>query len=926
MNQGPEQTPLAAGPGAYTRILQVFAMRPGEVERALLAFLYLFFIIGSYLLIKAIRNSLFISEFGAMKLPYVMLGIALLAGAFASVYIRLAKGRDTAQVIAWSLFFFAANVLLFWWLALEGHSWLYPVIYLWAGLFGVIAPTQVWTLANELFTTREAKRLFGVVGSGGILGGFVGGWLAAKLAPMIGTTHLMLVVVAMLILAALTVERLARLRRGGQAAVAGPPAPRNLTQSLKVISRSSHLRLMAGLVFVSALATTSVDFQFSVIAEQSISERDKLTAFFGAVYGTVSLVAFLLQLVLTSRVLAFFGVGFAILLLPFSLIFGTATLFLTGSLAAGVFLKGSDGALKHSLDRSCRELMYLPVPARIKLHAKSTIDTVMDRLGDGSAGALQLLITAGLGLGLSGSLAANFFVIGVWVVLARQLKHEYIGQLRSALKRPRSSPVYESIDDADSRSTLQQVLRSGSEAEQLGALEWISVNGVELEEQLLLELSRDATSPAVRRAALGIILSHAESEFPDELMSGLEEEGQSVLVSAIDLVTESDTQRSQEKLEALLDSAGDTTRLTLVAFMLRRMGPEFEPFARGVFDRLLAPEAPTHARVAAAHALGLLPRESSLCDRLAPLLDDGDLAVAVAAVETAGSSGRDDLVPQLIELLARPRLRVAARGSLRVLGAMATDSLIAHLAERSRPSAERRQIPLILAHTAIPASIEALVEGIGDEDYTVARASVAALHRMRKSSAGLEVLNARHVSRAVLDRVKRHVELRAAVVALGKPATDARPTHAWLLDALHEEQAAILDSVFMLLATGHAGQDIGRTWLALRYGSPVDRANAVELLDNLLPNAFKKQIVAMLEESNGMRPHDRGQAFTREQALERLVRWPNPWIAACAWAHARETPSPELEGAARIAGESADPLLREEAAAYLAAMPAGDTR
>ena len=82
---------------AYLRLLGLFAMQPGEVARALLTFTYLFLIIAAYLMLKAIRNALFISEFGAMKLPYVMIGIAVLAGLFAAVYIRLARRLHDAQ-------------------------------------------------------------------------------------------------------------------------------------------------------------------------------------------------------------------------------------------------------------------------------------------------------------------------------------------------------------------------------------------------------------------------------------------------------------------------------------------------------------------------------------------------------------------------------------------------------------------------------------------------------------------------------------------------------------------------------------------------------------------------------------------------------------------------------------------------------------
>ena len=63
------------------------------------------------------------------------------------------------------------------------------MFYIWVGILGVIAPTQVWTLANYLLTTREAKRIFGLVGAGGISGWIFSGLLAEKLAKTEGPRH-----------------------------------------------------------------------------------------------------------------------------------------------------------------------------------------------------------------------------------------------------------------------------------------------------------------------------------------------------------------------------------------------------------------------------------------------------------------------------------------------------------------------------------------------------------------------------------------------------------------------------------------------------------------------------------------------------------------------------------------------------------------
>ena len=55
-----------------------------------------------------------------------------------------------------------------------------------------------WTLANFVLTTREAKRLFGLVGSGGILGGIFGGFLSNSLADRLGTESLLAVLAVFL--------------------------------------------------------------------------------------------------------------------------------------------------------------------------------------------------------------------------------------------------------------------------------------------------------------------------------------------------------------------------------------------------------------------------------------------------------------------------------------------------------------------------------------------------------------------------------------------------------------------------------------------------------------------------------------------------------------------------------------------------------
>ena len=85
----------------------------------------------------------------------------------------IARRVHLRNLLVGSMLFFASNCAVFWVLAhYDSHlAWLFPAFYIWVKIFGVLVPTQIWTLANYVLTTREAKRVFGMVGGGGVAGG-----------------------------------------------------------------------------------------------------------------------------------------------------------------------------------------------------------------------------------------------------------------------------------------------------------------------------------------------------------------------------------------------------------------------------------------------------------------------------------------------------------------------------------------------------------------------------------------------------------------------------------------------------------------------------------------------------------------------------------------------------------------------------------
>src|SRR6202165_3168320 len=92
-------------------------LRPGELRRGLPLFAYLFLVLASYVVGKVARDSLFLSRFQAVQLPYADILTAVTVCVVIAVYIRIGRRSNLRNLLLGSLLLFASNCVLFWVLA-----------------------------------------------------------------------------------------------------------------------------------------------------------------------------------------------------------------------------------------------------------------------------------------------------------------------------------------------------------------------------------------------------------------------------------------------------------------------------------------------------------------------------------------------------------------------------------------------------------------------------------------------------------------------------------------------------------------------------------------------------------------------------------------------------------------------------------------
>jgi len=420
----------------FWNTLNPFDIRKGEGRKTLLMFLYFFFTIAVLYVLKPVRSSLFLEELGSHNLRYVYLGEGLFLLFVTWAYVQLAKILPKKIFFIGVLMVFISNLLLFWWFLRVKIPYLSAIFYVWVACFSITSVTQFWTLANDIYDPQEAKRLFGLIISGGSAGGVLGGLLTNLAVRWVHTEDLLLlssVLLAGCIFLILLLWGFVPTSSGASAPRG--PKPIEPQSTRKLFLTMPYLWMLAGVVLMAKVASTVVDNQFNAIVELYLMGKQAKTAFFGAFSAGLNIISFVLQLCATSLSLRFLGIGISLLLLPIGLTGASLLTFIYPVLWTGTFLKIFDGSVNYSVQQASKEVLYLPLSSGVRYRVKPVIDMLVYRASK-SVGGLLIILFAPLfsipneRVGILSVILAPFWIFLVW-----KMRSAYLLLLRDRLRK-----------------------------------------------------------------------------------------------------------------------------------------------------------------------------------------------------------------------------------------------------------------------------------------------------------------------------------------------------------------------------------------------------------------------------------------------------------------------------------------------------------
>jgi hypothetical protein len=333
--------------------------------------------------------------------------------------------------------FVASGLLLLaeWWLAERNPRTASVLVYLHVAALGSILISGFWSLVDEVFDPRSAKRGIGRIMGGATAGGLFGGLVAERLGAAAGVLSILPAIAGLHFVCAFLIPRFSHPSASVPGSFGALFARRHDDESgFSVLRRVGYLRSLALMVLLGNVAATLLDYIFKARATATFTDSAQLVRFFALFYTAVSVLTLAVQTGMTRRLLESIGIARTVAVRPMLVaVGGLVSLPVTGLLSVGV-VRALEMVVQSSLFRAGYELLFTPVVPSEKRRTKTIVDVGADRMGDIVGGALiRLVILLPVALVDHALVVLVILISLASILVARMLHGGYVRALERSL-------------------------------------------------------------------------------------------------------------------------------------------------------------------------------------------------------------------------------------------------------------------------------------------------------------------------------------------------------------------------------------------------------------------------------------------------------------------------------------------------------------
>ena len=286
-------------------------IRRNEHISVLYGFIYSFLIVSFFIISKSYRDSLFLNSFGREELSILYIINPIIIGLFVWFITYILDDFDLFKrsIIIHALVFIGSLLFL-----TNLNDSLIFIYYIFVDFQISMIAFLFWRSLSSSFSTRQAKRLYGIITSGGFLSALILVSTLSFITEYISQKNF-LIIFNILILACpiLTQRLISKSKIQKQKKIDNKKSNEPV---LKLIKNTYVLNIVS-IVFLFTIISVFIDYFFKVSSYDQFSDNPEyLTNYFAQFYSAASFLSFLVQLFISGYISNRFGISYSLLVLP----------------------------------------------------------------------------------------------------------------------------------------------------------------------------------------------------------------------------------------------------------------------------------------------------------------------------------------------------------------------------------------------------------------------------------------------------------------------------------------------------------------------------------------------------------------------------------------------------------------------------------
>jgi AAA family ATP:ADP antiporter len=770
------------------------------------------------------------------ELPFVYILTAIISIALGLLYTRFVETFSVQKLLKTTMFFLAIVIFSFYSLIqIFNFDFSYMGIMIFKDILWIFAGIEFGIISGIIFNIRQNKRLFGLLISGEILAGILGGLSIGILVEIIDTSQLLVISgITMIVSFILLLNIISKFASRFEDAKIPNDIKEDDYTSIADLFKNKYYLLFFLVSTLAFFVFYFIDYIFYFKVEQRFTDEKELASFFGIFIAALNIVNLFSSVYLSGKILNRFGLLFALSIIPLIAIVGTSSYLLltTISITFAFFVLIAVKLLNEAFDTSiltpAYKVIYQSIPSIHRNKILTFRESIVEPVAMGLAGILLYFISE-----FSQSYIVYFIIITfaiIWLLLSKFLKDNYILSLKNMLHKRQIFKDIHLLSDIDIQVLLNK-LKSKDEMDVIYALDFLEkVDHLNIDEELKQLLK--SKSDIVRKKVIELIGLLELDHFLDDLDLLLKtEKNKDILSILIYNYCKFYKEKAIDKVKPFLDSNESLIRNSTIVSLVKYCSLEGVLVASRVINKLLNNESDKN-RLEILEIINIAGF-SGFYDILNDSLEDGSKTIKKETIKTIGNLKIELFVPKLLAFLEDNKYKSVALQALRKFDDTIIDQLIGEF-YKTKLHDKKLSLLKIISYIHTEQSISFMFEQIQYPiyKYKILDALYNASFKARKKDQVLSITN------SIIDDI---LTLTLQIRNFDKDRY--KKSYNLLLEQRKKE----LEGIFKTLSFIYQKDIINQAKVNYFSSSRNFKALSIELLDNLIENKIKEKIISILE-------------------------------------------------------------------------------